>query len=117
MRPRVAAACCPARKGDWRATACAWPSPWLLDLRKTRDLAAPLVRCQATSRGRLQRGAAPGKFAVTAEMTPPDSADPKDLRGAPRSLDGVRRDQRHRRLRRQLPNVERRRLRLLARVG
>ena len=65
-----------------------------------------------TSPGRLERVLRAGAFAVTAELDPPDSADPEDVYQAGARLRRLRRrDQRHRRQRRQLPHVERRRLR------
>ena len=65
-----------------------------------------------SSRGRLERVLRRGEFAVTAELNPPDSADPEDVYERARNLRGLgRRDQRHRRLGRALPHVERRHLR------
>ena len=65
-----------------------------------------------SSRGRLERVLRRGEFAVTAELNPPDTADPQDVYERAAIFDGwVDAHQRHRRLRRQLPHVVGRHLR------
>ena len=65
-----------------------------------------------SSRGRLERVLRRGEFAVTAELNPPDSADPEDVYDRARIFDGwVDAHQRRRCVGRQLPHVVGRHLR------
>ena len=58
------------------------------------------------SPGRLERVLRAGQFAVTAEISPPDSADPEEVCRRARVFDGVvDAIQRHRRQRRELSHV------------
>ena len=55
-----------------------------------RDPGAPLQPLPGhTSRGRLERVLRAGHFAVTAELSPPDSADPEEVYALGRVFDGV----------------------------
>lgn len=54
-----------------------------------RDPAAPLRELPGhTSRGRLERVLRRGEFAVTAELNPPDSADPEDVHARVKCFEG-----------------------------
>ena len=83
-----------ARTGEsGRMTPLARPHPHDIGA----DPSAPLVELPGhSSRGRLERVLRRGEFAVTAELSPPDSADADEVRKAARSLRGLgRRHQRH----------------------
>jgi 5,10-methylenetetrahydrofolate reductase len=55
-----------------------------------RDPGAPLSPLPGhSSRGRLERVLRAGNFAVTAELSPPDSADPEEVYALARIFDGV----------------------------
>ena len=99
---RPGCGCCASSLAEWRHREIRRPS--------TRPDPLPLLPGHS-SRGRLERVLRAGRFAVTTELNPPDSADPREVydarRGTRRS---VRCDQRHRCFGRPCPHVQRRRL-------